>query len=112
MSEVGSRKVFEDERVIVWHFDLEPGEHCAEHTHELDYVARVVSGAKLEVLGPDGAVLYAVDRAAGEPMSFQVVKDRVVSDDPNRLPFPSTHSVRNVGETTFREVLIEFKRGI
>ena len=44
MAGVGTQKVFENERVIVWHLDLEPGEQGERHTHHLDYVVKVVSG--------------------------------------------------------------------
>ena len=49
---VGTQKVFEDDRVIVWHLDLEPGEQGERHTHTLDYVIRVLSGSTLEVCAP------------------------------------------------------------
>ena len=32
MAGVGTQNVFENERVIVWHLDLEPGEHGERHT--------------------------------------------------------------------------------
>ena len=109
MGGVGSRKVFEDDRIIVWHLDLDPGEECERHTHELDYVARIVSGSTGEVLGPNGDSLYTVDRKPGDAIAFRVVGDEIRSDAPGSVPIPKTHSARNVGATPFREVLIEFK---
>ncbi|MCA9118704.1 MAG: hypothetical protein H6822_04505 [Planctomycetaceae bacterium] len=109
MTGVGTRKVFEDDRVIVWHFDLEPGEQGKPHTHNLDYVVRVLSGSTLEVSGPDGELLYSVERQAGGAISFRIAGDQIISDHPGSSPIPTTHSVRNIGENTFREVLIEFK---
>ena len=38
MAGVGTQKVFEDDRLIVWHLDLEPGEQEEHHTHKLDDV--------------------------------------------------------------------------
>ena len=52
MAGVGTQKVFEDDRVTVWHLDLEPGEQGEQHTHELDCVVRVFSGSRVEVFGP------------------------------------------------------------
>lgn len=83
MTGVGTRKVFEDDRVIVWHFDLEPGEQGKPHTHNLDYVVRVLSGSTLEVSGPDGELLYSVERQAGGALasesrvtrSFRIIQD-------------------------------------
>ncbi len=109
MAGVGTRKVFENDRVIVWHLDLEPGEQGDLHTHKLDYVVRVLSGSTLEVSGPDGELLYAVEREAGGALSFRMDGDQIVSDRPGSSAIPATHSVRNVGKNTFREVLIEFK---
>ena len=110
MSGIGTQKVFENDRVVVWHLDLEPGEQCEQHTHELDFVARVLSGSTLEVYGPDGQLLYRIERKAGEGMSFQMDGDQVVADIPDHSGVPATHSVRNVGKHTFREVLVELKK--
>ena len=110
MAGVGTQKVFEDDRVIVWHLDLEPGEQGERHTYELDYVIRVLSGSTLEVCGPDGEFLETVELEAGGATSFQIQGDQIVSDRPGYPAVPATHSARNVGPNTFREVLVEFKK--
>lgn len=110
MSGVGTEKVFENDRVIVWHFDLEPGEQGERHTHELDYVVRILSGSTLEVGGPNGEILDTVVFESGGAVSFHVDGDQIVSDRPGFPTVPATHSARNVGENTFSEVLIEFKK--
>ena len=109
MAGVGTEKVFENDRVIVWHLDLEPGEQGERHTHELDYVVRVLSGSTLEVFGPDGESLDTVELEAGGAVSFRVDGGQIVSDRPGYPAVPATHSARNIGANTFREVLIEFK---
>lgn len=109
MAGVGTQKVFENERVNVWHLDLEPGEHGERHTHKLDYVVRVLSGSTLEVFGADGELLDTVELESGGAVSFRVEGNKIVSDRPGYPAVPATHSARNVGSTTFREVLIEFK---
>ena len=109
MAGVGTQKVFENDRVIVWHLDLEPGEQGEQHTHELDYVVRILSGSTLEVFGPDGELLDTVELEAGEAVSFRIDGDRIVADRPGYPAVPATHSARNIGTTPFREVLIEFK---
>ena len=109
MTGVGTQKVFENERIIVWHLDLEPGEQGERHSHELDYVVRIISGSTLEVFGPDGELLDTVELEAGGAVSFHIQGDQIVSNRPGYPAVPVTHSARNVGPTTFREVLIEFK---
>ncbi len=109
MAGVGTQKVFENERVIVWHLDLEPGEEGERHSHELDYIVRILSGSTLEVFGPSGELLDTVEFEAGGAVSFRIDGDQIVSDRPGYPTVPATHSARNVGANTFREVLIEFK---
>ena len=109
MAGVGTEKVFEDDRVIVWHLDLEPGEQGERHRHELDYVVRILAGSTLEVYGPDGELLDTVELEAGGAVSFRIEGDQIVSDRPGYPVVPATHSAKNVGNSTFREVLIEFK---
>lgn len=35
---VGTNVLFEDDKIKVWEFILEPGEQTALHTHEMDYI--------------------------------------------------------------------------
>jgi hypothetical protein len=110
MAGVGTQKVFENDRVIVWHLDLEPGQLGERHTHQLDYVVKVVSGSTLEVYGPNGEFLDTVELESGGAVAFQVNGDQILSDRPGYPAVPATHSARNVGTTTFKEVLVEFKK--
>jgi hypothetical protein len=109
MAGVGTEKVFENDRVAVWHLDIEPGGQVEPHTHTLDYAVRILEGSTLEVFGPDGESLGNVELEAGGAVSFRIEGDQIVSDRPGYPVVPATHSVRNVGTTTFREVLVEFK---
>ena len=109
MAGVGTEKVFENDRVIVWHLDLQPGEQAERHTHTLDYTVRILSGSTLEVFGPNGESLDTVELEAGGAVSFRIDGDHIVSDRPGYPAVPTTHSARNIGTTTFREVLIEYK---
>lgn len=110
MAGVGTEKVFENDRIIVWNLDLEPGEDSGFHTHHLDYVVRILSGSTLEVYGPKGELLDTIELEAGSATSFQVEGDKIVTDRPGYPEVPATHKARNIGETTFREVLVEFKK--
>ena len=110
MAGVGTPRVFENDRVIVWHLDLEPGEQGARHTHKLDYVVRILAGSTLEVFGPDGELLDTVELESGGAVAFRIEGDQIIADRPGYPAVPTTHSARNIGTNTFREVLIEFKK--
>ena len=110
MAGVGTRKVFEDDRVVVWHLDLKPGEQGERHTHVLDYVVKVVSGSTLEVSGPNGEFLDTAELESGGAVAFRVEGDQILSDRPGYPAVPVTHSAKNIGPGTFRVVLIEFKK--
>jgi len=107
---VGTKKVYEDELVSVWHMGLAPGEETGRHTHELDYLIKIVEGSTLEVRGPEDEHLDTVEIEAGKAVSFHIVGDEIHSDLPGYPTVPATHSAKNVGDTNFREVLIEFKK--
>ena len=110
MSAVGTKKLFEDDKLIVWEFELGPGEEGELHTHELDYVVRVNSGSVLEVYDAKEELLYKVETNPGDTTKFALKGDLIVPDGPERCPIPRTHRVRNVGPIPFSEVLIEFKK--
>ncbi len=75
MSGVGTRKVYEDDHLIVWHLDLAPGEHGAKHTHKLDYLFKVISGSTLEVYGARDELLDTVVLEPGGAHSFLQTND-------------------------------------
>ncbi|MEI8020649.1 MAG: hypothetical protein WCH39_20775 [Schlesneria sp.] len=110
MAGVGTQKVFENDRVVVWHLDLSPGEQGERHTHVLDYVVKVVSGSTLEVSGPNGEYLDTVQLESGGAVAFRIEGDQILADRPGYPAVPVTHSAKNIGPDTFREVLIEFKK--
>ena len=109
MSGVGTRKVYEDDHLTVWHLELAPGEHGAKHTHKLDYLFKVISGSTLEVYGAQDELLDTVELEPGGAHSFRIVGDEIHGDTPGYPVVPTTHSAKNVGTKTFREVLVEFK---
>lgn len=92
MGEVGTRLVFENDRVKVWEFTLEPGQALEAHTHQHDYFFYPIEGGTLEVTRP-GRV-DRVELQAGR------VYWRAGGD---------THGARNVGPVRYHEVLVELK---
>ena len=109
MAGVGTRKRFENERVVVWDLDLEPGERTGPHTHARPYVVRILAGSVLEVFDGTGASLGKVELEVGRAVSFRIDGDKIVADRPGYPVVPVTHSAQNVGSKSYREVLVEFK---
>jgi len=109
MGNVGTIKVFEDDRVAIWELVMEPGESTPIHTHAHDYVFYILEGATIEVFDAGGAFLYTFESKAGDAFAFKCVDGELVSADGKGLRTPVTHSARNAGTTRFREILVETK---
>jgi hypothetical protein len=92
---IGTGVLFENERVKVWDFVLEPGEAIPMHTHRLDHVIIVIEGGSLETGAPDGA------RRHHEPRPGDHYYCRVDGEE--------THDARNVGTTRYRNLIVELK---
>ncbi len=97
--EVGTRLLFENERVRVWDLALEPNEWLEKHVHREDFLFVVIEGGNLKHVDPqnpdnDRAVSYADDlvvfREAGQSGTIH-----------NRLV--------NVGDAPYRNLVIELK---
>ncbi len=91
---VATRVIFENDDVKVWEMELAPGELCAMHRHTMDYVLYILEGAPLGVESPDG-----------KPFPLKM-KPRATYF----IPAGGVESARNIGQSRFREVLIEIKR--
>ena len=89
---VGSRLLFENEHVRVWEMLLEPGESFPLHAHEHPYLSLILEGALLKLIGEDGSE-EPVQATAGAVLWRE----------------PDVHAVRNVGDTRFRNRLVELK---
>ena len=98
MSEqVGTRLLFENERVRVWDLSLEPGESFGTHLHRDDYVIIVESGGQLRFAEPAGKreVQYVDDQ-----VTFRAVGPGGKVD----------HHLTNVGAKRHRNFIVELKR--
>ena len=109
MAGVGSNVVFEDDKIKVWEFNLEPGERTPVHTHEMDYIFYVIDGTTLEVFDADDNELGPLEVASGDVVALRLEGDELVliGDESKRVP--ATHSARNGGPNRYREILIETK---
>jgi quercetin dioxygenase-like cupin family protein len=92
MAEVGTRLIFENERVRVWEFTLQPGESIGAHRHDHDFFFYPIEGGTLEVTRASGTTRLTLN--AGE-IYFRKGGD--------------THAARNVDDHRYHEVLVELK---
>ena len=92
MAEVGSKLIFENERIRVWEFTLQPGETIGAHRHEHDYFFYPIEGGTLEVSRDSGVTRATLE--AGQ------VYYRKGGD---------THAAKNVDDHRYHEVLVELK---
>ena len=106
MADIATNKIFENDKIAVWEMVLEPGESTGLHTHSHDFVFYVIEGSTGELTDKDGNVLASLELKAGDTMSFRLQGEELVAGE---LRVPATHSVRNIGTTRFREILVETK---
>jgi quercetin dioxygenase-like cupin family protein len=92
MAEVGTKLIFENERVRVWEFTLQPGESIDAHHHDHDFFFYPIEGGTLEVTRATGVTRLTLN--AGE-VYFRTGGD--------------THAAKNVDDHRYHEVLVELK---
>jgi len=111
MAGVGTEKVFENDKVIVWNFELAPGEETPMHTHEKSYMWYAIAGAPLQIFDENGKDLGTLDVPTGGIFSLKVENGEieVLSEPGKGMRVPARHKARNVGPTRYREVLVEYK---
>jgi predicted metal-dependent enzyme (double-stranded beta helix superfamily) len=94
--QVGTKLLFENEKVKVWEFALSPGELIAMHTHRMDYIFHVYEGSTLEVTYP------AEMNTPARQLELKAGDVRFVNKG-------GRHAARNAGKQRYVEVLIELK---
>ena len=109
MSEVGTKVVFEDDKIKVWELNLEPGERTAVPTHEMDYVFYVIDGSSLEIFDGDNQSIGTFEYKDGDVLPLRLEGGALVVVGNESLRVPATHSARNAGDTPYREILVEKK---
>jgi hypothetical protein len=99
LGDVGSRIVFENDKVRVWQLELAPGESSDVHEHRLDHLLIQVAGDRICVIP--------------EPDSQGPFRDYLEADV---IPGVAVHVARggietakNVGQQPYREVIVELK---
>jgi quercetin dioxygenase-like cupin family protein len=92
MADVGHKLIFENERVKVWEFTLQPGETIAAHKHDHDYFFYAIEGGTLEVTRESGVTRATLEEGK--------VYYRNGGD---------THAATNVDSKRYHEILVELK---
>lgn len=98
--QVGTRLMFENERVRVWDLALAPGESLAKHIHRTDYFFIVESGGLIRFADPDNPSDYRDVQFEDGQVTFRDVDLSGKID--NRLT--------NVGTKPHRNYVIELKK--
>ena len=99
LGDVGTRLVWENDRVRIWEMLLAPGERSAVHEHELDYLLIPLEGDRIAVeVEPDTAGAY---RESGD-FAVPVGKAHFIARG-------GVETAVNTGTETYREILIELK---
>ncbi len=111
MAGVGTEKVFENDKVIVWNFTLAPGEFTPVHTHEHSYMWYAIEGAPLQIFDESGNEVGIFEVPTGAIYSLKLEDGylEVLSEIGKGARVPATHKARNVGTSNYREVLVEYK---
>ncbi len=91
---IGTKVLFEDDDVRVWKLDLAPGEATPIHEHKHDYVFVVVAGGSTETVNRDGTSERSNDRR-GDAVHHHA---------------PLVHHLRNLGDSRYVNVIVEFLR--
>jgi hypothetical protein len=97
--QVGTRVMFENERVRVWDLALAPGESLAKHLHQRDYFFIVQSGGLIRFADPDNPSDYHDVQFEDDQVTFRAVGREGKVD--NRLT--------NIGTKPHRNFVIELK---
>ncbi len=93
---VGSRLLFENDRVRVWDLRLEPGESTGMHRHSTDYFYVVIGDGSLQPVKQDGSC---------EPPRF--MRDGEVHFRP--VDGEDVHAAVNTGKEPWRNIVVELK---
>ncbi len=91
---VGTRLLFENDRVRVWDLQLSPGEATGLHRHEHDFLYVVIGDGQLQTGFVDGS------RDPGREMADGEVRFRTVEGE-------TVHEAINVGSGPWRNIVVE-----
>lgn len=93
---VGSKLLFENDRVRVWDLTLAPGESTGRHRHKEDYLYVVIGGGSLQPVDADGVKGETRQMVDGD------VRWRDVEGE-------DIHEAINTGPGPWRNIIVELK---
>lgn len=93
-TQVGTKLLFEDADIRVWLLELKPGDATEWHKHDCDYAFVVTQTGSVCCEYVDGSIENQID-------------DPVGSSQYRRRDIP--HRLRNVGQSTYQNIVVEFK---
>jgi hypothetical protein len=96
---VGTKVVYEDEKVRVWVLRLAPGERSAVHQHDLDHLLIQIRGDRIAVAPEPDA-----EGPHRDYMEADVIPGMVV-----HVPKGGIETAINVGAAPYYEVIVEVK---
>ena len=103
VGEVGTRRLFENERVIVWEMRLKPGEKELVHEHKHDYLMVQIAGDRVAADFEPGSQGTWSD-FAGQRLEGDVYNGNVLFAEKGGI-----EAAVNIGNETFYEIIVEFK---
>src|SRR3989442_306274 len=109
MSNVGTNLVFENEKIKVWELFLNPGEKLKRHTHKLNYMFYIIEGGTIAVYDANDQQISTLEVATGETLAFFPDGEYLRDQNGTICTIPAHHSAKNIGNTIYREILIETK---
>ena len=105
MADVATKKLLENDRIIVWELLLEPGETTGAHTHEYDYLIQVIEGSTLKAIDAEGNTSEVP--LPDDGTYYFSVEDGVATS--GGMKTTALHEAINIGPGRYREIMVEFK---
>jgi hypothetical protein len=99
LGDVGTKLLFENERVRAWELRLEPGQDSAVHRHELDHLLIQLSGDKVAV----------IPEADTEGPYRDYLEADVIPGMTVYVRRGGVETARNTGSEPYHEIIIELK---
>ena len=91
---IGDTVMYENDQVRVWDFVVEPGKSKGWHRHELPYVIIPMTEGEIEI---------------ESALTGQIEKPKSIVGSPIWRDAGEVHDLRNVGRSTYRNIIVELK---